>query len=79
MELISSLAPKLLHVENVYGVISRRLGFMGGSETMPAFVIDVMAFCKWRVKAKKAMFTIKTMIKVEMLENMRKAMTPGEA
>ena len=52
---------------------------VGGNETTPPLVTNPMALHKWKVKARKTMFMIKTMVKEEMLEHMRKGMTPKKA
>ena len=51
---------------------------IGGSETTPPEE-DAAAMRKWRIKAGKAMFAIKTTIEEEMLEHIRYASTPKNA
>ena len=50
---------------------------VNGNETTPPE--DIGALKKWRIKAGKAMFVIKTTIEEEMLEHIRHATTPKAA
>jgi hypothetical protein len=50
---------------------------VAGSETTP--LDNDQALRKWKVKAGKAMFAIKTSIEEEMLEHIRRADTPKAA
>ena len=50
---------------------------MGGSEIMSPPTMDVAALHKWKLRARKAMLVIKTIVE-EMLEHIRKAMMPKE-
>ena len=51
---------------------------IGGSETAQPPDNDTV-LKKWKVKARKTMFAIKTTIDEEMLEHIREAKTPKEA
>ena len=50
-----------------------------GSETMPSPATEAEALRKWKIKAGKAMFAIKTTVDSKMLEHIRKALSPKEA
>ena len=63
----------------MYGVTSPKVGFVSGSETIPPFVIDVESLCKWKVKIRKAIFVIKTIVEEEMIEHVRNTKTLKEA
>ncbi|XP_023763067.2 retrovirus-related Pol polyprotein from transposon TNT 1-94 [Lactuca sativa] len=52
---------------------------IGGSETTPPEEDVNGALRKWKIKAGKAMFTLKTTIEEEMLEHIRDQNTPKEA
>nr|KAJ0202689.1 hypothetical protein LSAT_V11C500251950 [Lactuca sativa] len=52
---------------------------VGGSETTPPEEDVNGALCKWKIKAGKAMFALKTTIEEEMLEHIRDENTPKEA
>lgn len=52
---------------------------VGGSEVMPPEEDANGALRKWRIKAGKAMFALKTTIEEEMLEHIRDKKTPKEA
>ena len=52
---------------------------VGGSETTPPPATEAEALRKWKIKAGKAMFAIKTTVKDEMLEHIKKASSPKEA
>nr|KAJ0228004.1 hypothetical protein LSAT_V11C100003310 [Lactuca sativa] len=52
---------------------------VGGSETTPSEEDVNGALCKWKIKAGKAMFALKTTIEEEMLEYIRDKNTPKEA
>ena len=52
---------------------------VGGSETMPPLAIEAEALRKWTIKEGKAILAIKIMVEDEMLEHIRKALSPKEA
>ena len=52
---------------------------VGGSEVMPPVEDSNDGLCKWRIKAGKAMFALKTTIEEEMLEHIWDDKTPKEA
>ncbi|XP_071721794.1 uncharacterized protein [Rutidosis leptorrhynchoides] len=49
-----------------------------GNESTPPTEQDVAALKRWKIKAGKAMFAIKTTIEEDMLEHIRYATTPKE-
>ncbi|XP_028945126.1 uncharacterized protein [Malus domestica] len=51
----------------------------GGEVTQPTAEDDNGILRKWKIKAGKAMFALKTTIEEEMLEHIRDAKTPNEA
>ncbi|XP_059629903.1 ankyrin repeat-containing protein NPR4-like [Cornus florida] len=52
---------------------------VGGSDITPPPAANAEALRKWRIKAGKVMFAIKTTVEKEMLEYIRYASTPKEA
>uniref|UniRef100_A0A6V7QWY1 non-specific serine/threonine protein kinase n=1 Tax=Ananas comosus var. bracteatus TaxID=296719 RepID=A0A6V7QWY1_ANACO len=52
---------------------------IGGAETTPPPKENVEVFRKWRIKARKAMFVLKTTIEEELLEHIKEADTPKAA
>ena len=51
----------------------------GSEATQPTAEDANDILCKWKIKASKAMFALKTTIKEEMLEHIRDATTPKKA
>nr|CAD1844160.1 unnamed protein product [Ananas comosus var. bracteatus] len=52
---------------------------IGGAETTPPPKENGEVFRKWRIKAGKAMFVLKTTIEEELLEHIKEADTPKAA
>nr|CAD1829820.1 unnamed protein product [Ananas comosus var. bracteatus] len=52
---------------------------IGGAETTPPPKENAEVFRKWRIKAGKAMFVLKTTIEEELLEHIKEADTPMAA
>lgn len=52
---------------------------VGGSDTVPPSSENAEALRKWKIKAGKALFVLKTTIQKELLEHIREADTPKSA